>query len=130
MIAARLDTDLFDKYTVYERQNSVCDREEISMRQNTMRRFDGALPEASFAIVQEMAEKLGMSIRSFVSMAVMKHAVDLKREMDDICCQRTIVLSKKDAEKFTALIENADEVFGNKTAEYLALAKNVDTKVD
>ena len=38
--------------------------------------------------------------------------------------------AKKMQKKFTAVIENADEVFGNKTAEYLALAKNVDTKVD
>ena len=94
-----MDTEFIHKRTVYARKNFVCNREEISIRQNTMRRFVGALPEASFAIVQEMADKLGMSIRSFVSMTTMKHAVDFKRELDDIYCQRTIVLSKKDAEK-------------------------------
>lgn len=48
------------------------------MSQAITKRFDGVLPEESFAIVQEMADQMGMSVRSFVSMATIRIATQTR----------------------------------------------------
>ena len=42
--------------------------------------FSRCLPEESFAIVQEAADRMRMSVKSFVSMATIRYALELKRE--------------------------------------------------
>ena len=44
------------------------------------KRFHGALPEESFVIVPEAADRMGMSVESFVSMATIRYALELRRE--------------------------------------------------
>lgn len=46
------------------------------------KRFHGALPKESYAIVKETAERMGMSMKSFVSMSAIKYAMELKRKLD------------------------------------------------
>lgn len=46
------------------------------------KRFHGSLPKESYAIVKETAERMGMSMKSFVSMSAIKYALELKRKLD------------------------------------------------
>lgn len=57
------------------------------------KRFHGALPEESFAIVPEAADRMGMSVESFVSMATIRYALELRREFETAAGQRTLCLS-------------------------------------
>ena len=45
------------------------------------KRFHGSLPKESYAIVKETAERMGMSMKSFVSMSAIKYALELKRKL-------------------------------------------------
>lgn len=71
------------------------------MSQVATKRFDGALPIDSFAIVQEVADRMGMSVRSFVSMAAMKHALELKKEFSEIVTAGSTTLSPEGSKHFT-----------------------------
>lgn len=98
------------------------------MSQAITKRFDGVLPEESFAIVQEMADQMGMSVRSFVSMATIRYALQLKREFNNTVSSNTTVLSREGAEHFTELLDNADRIFGKKQEEFRVLASKIDIK--
>lgn len=95
-------------------------------KKTATKRFDGALPEESFAIIQEVADRMGMSVRSFVSMATIRHALQLKREFTNAVSPNTTVLSREGAEYFTELLDNADRIFGKKQDEFRALTSKID----
>ena len=59
------------------------------------KRFHGALPKESYAIVKETAERMGMSIKSFVSMSTIKYALELKRKLDKASAKGRSVSLKK-----------------------------------
>lgn len=44
------------------------------------KRFHGSLPKESYAIVKETAERMGMSMKTFVSIATIKYALELKHK--------------------------------------------------
>lgn len=46
------------------------------------KRFHGALPKESYVIVKETADRMGMSVKSFVSMSAIKYALEMKRKLD------------------------------------------------
>lgn len=98
------------------------------MSHTATKRFDGALPEDSFAIVQEMADRMGMSVRSFVSMATIRHALQLKREFTNTVSPNKTVLSREGAEHFSELLEEADRIFGKKQDEFRDMASKIDIK--
>lgn len=83
----------------------------------------------SFAIVQELADRTGMSVPSFVSMAAMRHALELKKELKTLTARST-TLSPEDSRHFTELMENPEKYFGNTNAEFRRLAKKLILKVD
>ena len=66
-----------------------------------MKHFEGALPEESFAIVQEVADRMGISVSRFVSMATIRYALQIKREFSDAFSLNSTVLSREGAEHFT-----------------------------
>ena len=82
----------------------------------------------SFAIVQEVADRMRMSVRSFVSMAAMRHALELKKEFETLTARST-TLSPEDSRHFTELMENPEKYFGNTNAEFRRLGKMI-LKVD
>lgn len=93
-----------------------------------MKHFEGALPEESFAIVQEVADRMGISVSSFVSMATIRYALQIKREFSDAFSLNSMVLSREGAEHFTELLDNSDRVFSKKQDEFRAMASKIDTK--
>lgn len=93
-----------------------------------MKHFEGALPEESFAIVQEVADRMGISVSSFVSMATIRYALQIKREFSDAFSLNSTVLSREGAEHFTELLDNSDRVFSKKQDEFRAMASKIDIK--
>lgn len=98
------------------------------MNQSAIKRFDGALPEDSFTIVQEVADRLGISVSSFVSMATIRYALQIKREFSNAFSLNTTVLSREGAEHFTELLDNSDRVFSKKQDEFRAMASKIDIR--
>lgn len=92
------------------------------------KRFHGALPEESYAIVKEAADRVGMSVKSFVSMATIRYALELKREFENIPEQRTLYLSLEGSEHFTRLMEDPENYFGKTHEKLRRLAKRIDIK--
>lgn len=98
------------------------------MAESKMKRFHGTLPEESFAIVQEVASRMGMSVKSFVSMSAVKYALKLKREFEKSSGTKTLYLSQEDSEYFTQLMEDPAKYFGKANAEFRRLKKHIDIK--
>lgn len=98
------------------------------MRSQKMKSFDGELPEGSFAIVKEAADRMGMTARSFVSMAAIKYAMEIKREFGSTTSSGTTTLSPEGFEDFTKLMNGADKYFAKVNEEYRELAKRIDIR--
>ena len=59
------------------------------------KRFHGSLSKESYAIVKETAERMGMSMKSFVSMSAIKYALELKRKLKKASAKGRSVSLKK-----------------------------------
>ena len=79
-----------------------------------MKRFDGVLPVESFAIVKEVAGRMGTTILSFVSMAAIKYAMDKKREFENTTYSRSTSPSPEGSEHFTKLMNEAEKNFAKR----------------
>ena len=56
-------------------QYSITDKVWV-MGKPKSKRFHGSLPEESYAIVKETAERIGMSVKSFLPMATIKYVLE------------------------------------------------------
>ena len=63
---------IFDKYLKIERVRA--------MTKPHTKRFHGSLPKESYAIVKEVADRMWMSVKTFVSMATIKFALELEHK--------------------------------------------------
>lgn len=59
------------------------------------KRLHGSLPKESYAVVKEVADRMGMSVKSFVSMSAIKYALELKRKLDKASAKERPVSLKK-----------------------------------
>lgn len=98
------------------------------MRSRKMKRFDGELPEESFAIVKDAAGRMGLTVRSFVSMAAIKYAMEIKREFGNTTSSGSTTLSPEGSEHFNKLMNEADKYFAKVNEEYRELAKRIDIR--
>lgn len=57
--------------------------------------FHGSLSKESYAVVKEVADRMGMSVKSFVSMSAIKYALELKRKLDKASAKGRPVSLKK-----------------------------------